>query len=57
MAAHGAWWQRDGSQEEVSWLPKWMLGCVAKDLLLLYRLGTASRADKRRNYVSSEWAV
>jgi hypothetical protein len=57
MVARGAQWQRDGSQEEVSWWPKWMRAGVAKDLMLLYMLGTASRANGQRNYAGSEWVI
>jgi hypothetical protein len=57
MVARGARWQHDGSQEEVSWWPKWMWAGVAKDLVLLYMLGTASRANGQRNNAGSEWAI
>jgi hypothetical protein len=46
-------WQRDGSDDEVSWWPKWMRCGVAKDLVLLYRPGMTSRADEQRNYAGS----
>jgi hypothetical protein len=39
MAVHGAWWQLNGSEEEVSWWPKWMRGGAAKEWALLYSPG------------------
>jgi hypothetical protein len=41
MTACGARWQRDGSEEEVSWWPKWMWDGAAQEWALLYSPGVA----------------